>query len=80
MFNKEAILEATKEFFRVVVIAIIPILISNLSDDVFNWKVILVTGAIAGLRFIDKLLHETGKELEESKAVASPLTGGLTRF
>ena len=80
MFNKEATLEATKEFFRVIVIAIIPILISNLSDAVFNWKVIAVTGAIAGLRFIDKLLHETGKELEENKTISSPLTGGLTRF
>jgi hypothetical protein len=80
MFNREALLKATKEFFRVVVIAIIPILISSLSDDVFNWKVIVVTGAVAGLKFIDKLLHETGKELEESKATASPLTRGLTRF
>ena len=40
----------------------------------------LVVGATAGLRFIDKWLHETGKEYEKNVPADSPLTGGLTRF
>lgn len=77
--NKEALLEAIKEFFRVIILAVIPILISNLTDETFNWKVIGITAAIAGLRFIDKWLHEVGKAKSTPK-VQSSLAKGLTRF
>jgi hypothetical protein len=84
MPSKEIIIESIKEFFRVIVIAIIPIIISNLSDNVFNWKVVAIAGAIAGLKFIDKLMHLTGAAREEEgtvkKPVESALTTGLTRF
>jgi hypothetical protein len=63
MPSKEALIEALKEFGRVVMIAIVPVVIASLSEMKFDWEVIAVTGAIAGLRFIDKLLHETNKEL-----------------
>lgn len=66
--NKE-LLSAVKEFFRVVVLAIIPVLIDSLNNGSVNVNLVLVVGAIAGLRFVDKLLHKTG--------VAE---GGLTRF
>lgn len=68
---KEKILEAVKEFFRVVVIAIIPVLVDSLTRDTIDMRLVAVTGAIAGLRFIDKLLHELAPEGE---------AGGLTRF
>jgi hypothetical protein len=84
MPSKEALISAVKEFFRVIVIAVIPVIISNFSDNTFNWKVIAITGAIAGLKFIDKLLHEMGKEIEETGTIKDPvtseLTKGITRF
>jgi hypothetical protein len=82
--SKEVLVEAVKEFLRVVVLSIIPILVTNLGNGHFDWKLIWVTGAIAGLRFIDKLLHEIGMEKEstgtKAKPVTSSLTLGLTRF
>lgn len=61
--------EAVKEFFRVIVLAVIPIFINSLNNGSFDWRLVLTVGAIAGLRFVDKLLHKTG--------VAEK---GLTRF
>jgi hypothetical protein len=82
--NKEALIEAGKEFLRVVVLAIIPLLIDGLSKGYMEWSLIWITGAIAGLRFIDKYLHLLGVAAEEAstkkKPVVSPLTLGLTRF
>ena len=69
--SKESLIESLKELGRVVVLAIIPIVIDALSSGKFDIKVILVAGAIAGLRFIDKLLL-----LNEPEGKA----GGLTRF
>jgi len=63
--------EALKELCRVIVLAIIPILIEALNSGKFDIRIILVTGAIAGLKFIDKLLH-----LNAPKGEA----GGLTHF
>jgi len=63
--------EALKELCRVIVLAIIPILIEALNSGKFDIRIILVTGAIAALKFIDKLLH-----LNAPKGEA----GGLTRF
>jgi len=69
--SKENLIESLKELGRVVVLAIIPITIDALSSGNFDIKAILVAGAIAGLKFIDKLIH-----LNEPKGKA----GGLTRF
>lgn len=76
---KEALIEAVKEFFRVVVLAIIPLLIAGIESGVIDWKLIGTVGAIAGLRFIDKWLHEIGK-VEEAKSPNNLLIKGLTRF
>ena len=63
--------EALKELCRVIVLAIIPILIEALNSGKFDIRIILVTGAIAALKSIDKLLH-----LNAPKGEA----GGLTHF
>jgi hypothetical protein len=69
--NKEILIESLKELGRVMVLAIIPIMIDALTSDKFDTRVLLVTAAIAGLRFVDKLLH-----LHEPEGTS----GGLTRF
>lgn len=76
---KEAVIEAVKEFFRVVVLAIIPVVIAGIEGGVIDWKLVATVGAIAGLRFVDKLLHEIGKA-EEGKSPDNSLIKGLTRF
>lgn len=63
--------EAIKEPLRLLVLAVIPFVIAWLGGLPYEWA----AGATVALRFIDKLLHELGKE-KESKA----LIGGLTRF
>lgn len=65
------LVEALKELGRVVVIAIIPILIDSLNKGEININTIAVVGTIAGLRFIDKYLHEKAPEGK---------SGGLTNF
>jgi len=69
------LLEALKEALRVVFLAIIPIVIVQVETGVFDYRVILVTGALALLRFTDKALHEIGKANGNED-----LKGGITRF
>ena len=69
--NKEAFISALKEAGRVVVLSIIPIAISQIERGVWDWGAILVVGALAFLRFVDKYLHLLAPEGE---------SGGLTRF
>ena len=66
--NTDALIEASKEFARVCVLAVIPIAIDGLANNYIDWRLIGVTAAIAGLRWIDKYLYESGHEK------------GLTRF
>lgn len=72
---KEALIESTKEFFRVCVLAAIPVVIDGLAKGMVDFRVVAITAAIAGLRFVDKVLHELGKEKGNDT-----LTKGLTRF
>jgi len=72
---KKAYIEAFKELGRVVLLSIIPVLISQMDEKMFNWEVVIITGSIAVLRFLDKLLHEMGKESNNDKAKK-----GLTGF
>lgn len=71
--------EALKEVGRLVVLSVLPILFAgiNVSTGEFsiNWKIVLAVAAITILRFIDKLLHEIGKETENSNLIK-----GITRF
>ena len=68
---KKAIWEAIKEPLRLMVLAIIPILLAYLTELSYEWAAVMVVV----LRFIDKLLHEIGKEAED-EVVAK----GLVRF
>ncbi len=72
---KQPLIDATAELFRVMVLAVIPVLIASLENDSIDWRVIGVVALIAGLRWIDKFLHKFG-EANENKV----LEAGLTRF
>ena len=69
------LLEALKEGMRVIVLSLIPVVLVQLEQGSLNVKSLLLVGAIAGLRFLDKWLHELGKEKEDSKLIK-----GLTQF
>jgi len=69
--KKEALLKAIREPLRLLVLAVIPFALSYFSVINTQWAVIIV----AILRFIDKYLHELGKEDQNES-----LKLGLTRF
>lgn len=71
----EALKEALKELLRVVFIAVIPLAIDGLSTGNLDPKLLGITAIIAALRFLDKFLHETGKNTGNET-----LEKGLTRF
>jgi len=73
MFSKEVLTESVKELFRVLVLALIPVLVDGISAGGLNLRLILLTSAIALLRGLDKLLHEAGKE-------RGIMNNGLTPF
>ena len=58
---KLALVEALKEMGRVVVIAVVPILIDMLTNGEIDYRLLAITGAIAGLRAIDKYIHKTSR-------------------
>lgn len=72
---KQPLIDATAELFRVMVLAVIPVLIASLENDSIDWRVIGAVALIAGLRWVDKFLHKFG-EANENKV----LEAGLTRF
>jgi hypothetical protein len=72
---KPAVIEAGKEFFRVVVLAAIPVIIAGLEAGKIEYKNVALVVAIAVFRFVDKGLHLWGKSIEDEA-----LTKGLTRF
>ncbi|MCR4345246.1 MAG: hypothetical protein NUV44_10845 [Candidatus Scalindua sp.] len=59
---KESLIDAIKEGLRVVVLSVIPVAIVGLQDGNLDLRYIYVTGAVALLRFLDKLLHEEAKD------------------
>jgi len=73
--NVKPVLEGVKQGLRVFAVAVIPLLIDQLTRDNINWRAIIITGVIAVLMAVDKGLHLEGK-IEDNKT----LTGGLTRF
>lgn len=73
--NVKPLVEALKEAARVILIAIIPLVIDNLTSNKFEWRSIAVVAGVTALRALDKFLHIEGK-LEDN----SNLTKGLTRF
>lgn len=71
----EALKEALLEMARVIVLAILPVLVTMIETGQASWRVLFTVAVVAGLRFVDKLLHELGKEQNNES-----LTLGLTRF
>jgi hypothetical protein len=69
--TKEVIWESVKEPLRLLVLAVIPLLVVYFGGLSYEWAAALVVA----LRFVDKLLHNLGKEQENEL-----LTRGLTRF
>lgn len=73
--HKEPLDKATREAGRVVLLAVLPLAIYQLETDALNPKVLLYVGLVALLKWLDKLLHEVGKESGNEN-----LKKGLTRF
>lgn len=67
-------IEASKEALRVVILSIVPILITQIETNVFDLRVLGVVALLAFLRWVDKYLHEVGKENGDGRIK------GLTRF
>lgn len=55
--SREATVEGIKEFFRVVILAVVPVAVVMLEDGEWNWTLIGTTAAIAFLRAIDSKVH-----------------------
>jgi len=54
------LIEATKEGLRVFLMAVIPLIIVELSKGtMFDFRSILIAGIISLLRFVDSFLHES---------------------
>lgn len=75
MTLSKPIVEASKEALRVVLLAIIPVLITQTELGTIDLRVLGVVGGLALLRWFDKFLHEKGKEEDKPR-----LEKGLTRF
>ena len=69
--SKKALWKAVKEPLRLLVLSIIPFALAYLKTISYEWAAVL----IAVLRFVDKLLHQLGKEKSDKRLVR-----GLTRF
>jgi len=82
--NTTPIIEAGKEMLRVIVLAVLPIILTGLNQTTgqinIDWKVIAVVALVAGLKFLDKWLHEKGVELKDRGNWDNSLLKGLTRF
>lgn len=72
---RDAIMEGVKEALRLGVLAIIPVLITGLNNGEIDWQLVATVGLIAILRFVDKTLHQLGKEKNNEMLIK-----GLTRF
>ncbi len=75
---KEALIKATTELARVVMLAIIPVFMTGIGENgTFNidWRVVGAVALLAALRWLDKFIHSWG-ESEGNRT----LMGGLTRF
>lgn len=71
----EPVIEASKEALRTILLSIIPILITQIELGRFDLRIVAVVAGLAGLRWLDSWLHETGKARGNES-----LTKGLTRF
>jgi len=54
----ENVIEGLRELVRVVLIAVIPVVYLSLEEGEVNWEAIGIVAVIAGLRGVEKWLHE----------------------
>lgn len=73
--NVKPIIEGLKQGARIFAVAVIPLLIDQLTRDSINWRALIITGVIAVLMAVDKALHLEGK-LEDN----ATLKRGLVQF
>lgn len=57
--NREALVEAVKEFIRTTLLAAIPVVIEGLSAGRINYTLILISVLTAVLRALDSGLHDS---------------------
>lgn len=71
--NKKALLDASLDVLRLIVLAVIPFLIDRIAG--LNLPIEVIVAITVGLKWLDKFLHKFGKtnDVEE-------LVKGLTRF
>jgi hypothetical protein len=50
--------EAVKELFRVIAIAVLPVIIDSVQQGKVDFRTLIVVAVVAGLRSVDKYLHE----------------------
>jgi len=74
--NEEAVIKSAKELLRVGILAIVAYLVAKYSILPQTEGTILI---LAVLKFVDKFLHEFGKE-ESTKKEDHWAVTGLTRF
>lgn len=75
----KALAESFKELLRVVVLAVLPVLIDSIISGQIEFRTLAVVGAVAGLRFVDKFLHEQAKAAPQPEGGIGKLHG-LTGF
>ena len=73
--------EAIKEFLRVILLAVFPVLITGIESGTVDWKIIGTVASVAGLKFVDSALHERNKEQPKKEQNPGMLgEKGLTGF
>lgn len=70
-----AVVEGAKEVARIALLAVLPVAIEQLGNGGVNMKTLAIIAMVAVLRFVDKVLHESGKINENPQ-----LLKGLTQF
>jgi hypothetical protein len=73
--RRELIIDGIKEFLRIGVIAIIPVVISQLETQKVDWKVVVIVFVVAILKAIDRGMHEMGRKIGNEN-----LEKGILRF
>lgn len=71
--NKKALLDASLDVLRLIVLAVIPFLVDRIAG--LNLPVEVIVAITVGLKWLDKFLHKFGKENDVEELVK-----GLTRF
>jgi hypothetical protein len=68
--NIEPLKEGVKEGVRLLMIAVLPVVISQLGQGSIDYKAIAIIGIIAILRGVEKYFYELGKETGDMNKVS----------